>query len=43
MIKKHENKEGKNPLDFFIPEVTFVQKVIKEKRLKLTKLMDISV
>lgn len=37
MIKKHENKEGKNPMDFFIQEVTFVQKVIKEKKIETNK------
>ena len=37
MIKKHENKEGKNPMDLFIQEVTFVQKVIKEKKIETNK------
>ena len=37
MIKKHENKEEKNPMDFFIQEVTFVQKVIKEKKIETNK------
>ena len=43
MIKKHENKEGKNPMDFFIQEVLIAKKMLEEKRLKLRKLMVISV
>ena len=37
MIKKHENKEGKNPIDFFIQEATFAQKVLKEKKIEIDK------
>ena len=37
MIKKHENKEGKNPIVFFIQEATFAQKVLKEKKIEIDK------
>lgn len=38
MIKKHENKEGKNPMDFFIQEVLIAKKMLEEKKIEAEKI-----